>query len=72
MWFVLGLGIPELIALFTSRNTHTDNTLSNYSWIELHVSSTITVHTVAWWVSLTVTLVSLVILILHIWWHQFS
>jgi dolichyl-phosphate-mannose--protein O-mannosyl transferase len=58
-------GIPELIALFTNQA----NTLSQYSWDELHVSG-IAVHNVAWLVSLIVWLVFVVVITLHIWWRS--
>lgn len=71
-WIILAFGIPEIIALLTARATHTDNTLSNYSWSELHVSTELTVHTVAWYVSFAVWCVLVFVLTLHIWFHQFS
>lgn len=57
-------GIPELIALFTNHA----NTLSEYAWDELRVGS-IPLHTIAWYVSLAVWLLAVVILTLHIWWR---
>jgi Zn-dependent M28 family amino/carboxypeptidase len=66
-WLLTGFGIPELIALFASVSTHTDNTLSNYSHVELHVTSTMTIHTVAWYLSLAVWLMATIILTFHIW-----
>lgn len=71
-WIVLALGIPELIALLTQVSTHTDNTLSNYSWQELHVTTQLTRHTVAWYVSFITWLTVVILLTLHIWFHQFS
>lgn len=71
-WVFLGFGVPETLALLTSRATHTDNTLSNYSWTELHVSSTLTVHTIAWWASLTVWATFAIVITLHIWFRQIT
>lgn len=67
VWIIVGFGIPELIALFTSVSTHTDNTLSHYAQSELHVSSQMTVHTVAWWLTLIVWTSVVTILTWHIW-----
>lgn len=72
VFVVLGFGIPELIALLTQVSTHTDNTLSNYSWQELHVTTQLTRHTIAWYVSFITWLSAILILTLHIWFHQFS
>lgn len=69
---VLGIGVPEIIALLTQTSTHTDNTLSNYSWQELHVTTQLTRHTIAWYVSFFTWLTSIIVLTLHIWFHQFS
>lgn len=55
-------GVPELIALFTNVR----NTLSDYARLELNVSSTMSVHTVAWWVSLTAWLLFAVVITFHI------
>lgn len=72
IWVVLTFGVPELIALLTQVSTHTDNTLSNYSWQELHVTTQLTKHTVAWYVSFFTWLTIIGTLTLHIWYHQFS
>jgi hypothetical protein len=67
--FLIGTSLtflgPELYALFTNWK----NTLSDYSWTELHVSPGITVHTVAWYISLIAWLLVVVVLTLHIWWE---
>jgi hypothetical protein len=57
-------GIPELIALFTNPA----NTLSDYAWDQLQVGS-IPVHLVAWYISLVVWLLFVVIITMHIWWR---
>jgi hypothetical protein len=57
-------GIPELIALFTNRA----NTLSEYSWDELHING-LPVHGMAWFASLVVWLVFAVVITAHIWWR---
>lgn len=58
---------PELIALFTNSA----NTLSGYSWRELHVGRIYpSIHTVAWWVSLAAWVVSVIVVTLHIWWKS--
>lgn len=72
VWVLLGFGIPETFAFLTQTSTHTDNTLSNYSWQELNVSTMLTVHTVAWWLSFAVWCMAIFVLTLHIWFHQFS
>lgn len=66
-WIATGFGIPELIALFTAVSTHTDNTLSNYSHVELHVSAQMTIHTIAWYLSLITWSLFVVIITAHIW-----
>ena len=71
VWVILGFGIPELIALFTGKSSHTDNTLSNYSWSELHVSTMLTVHTLAWYLSFGVWVMFAFVITLHIWFRQF-
>lgn len=57
-------GIPELIAIITNPA----NTLSDYAWDELRVGS-IPVHLVAWYISLAVWLMFVVVITLHIWWR---
>lgn len=68
VWIATGFGVPELWALFSRDQAgHRDNTLSNYARTELHVSSVMTVHTVAWYLSLLVWLTVTIILTFHIW-----
>lgn len=67
VWVTLGFGVPEIIALLTERSRHTDNTLSNYSWHELNVSTQLTVHTLAWWFTFIPVCVIGAVLVLHIW-----
>ncbi len=62
----LTFGIPELAALFTNAK----NTLSAYAHEELNVSAHMTVHTVAWYVSLAAWLFFVVIITIHIWSNQ--
>lgn len=57
--------VPEVIALVTNWR----NTLSNYAWTELNVSPHITVHTIAWYISLIVWLLFVVVITAHIWWE---
>ena len=57
-------GIPELIAIVTNSA----NTLSDYAWNELRVGS-IPLHTVAWYISLAVWLMFVVVITAHIWWR---
>lgn len=64
---VIEFGIPEFIAIITNPA----NTLSDYSWDELHVGS-FPVHTLAWYVSLIIWLSFVVIITMHIWWRQFT
>lgn len=54
---------PELIALFTN----VQNTLSDYARYELNVSAQVTVHTIAWYVSLIGWALFVVVISLHIW-----
>lgn len=59
-------GVPEIYALFT--NVY--NTLSWYAWKELHLSASVNqgMDTVAWWCSLALWLVFVVVITGHIWW----
>lgn len=59
--------IPELLALFTNGK----NSLSQYVWDELGVSPHMTMHTVAWWVSLIGVLLAFAIVVAHIWFREF-
>jgi hypothetical protein len=68
IWLLLAFGIPELIAIFTKGpGAHLDNTLSNYSRSELHVTATLTRHTIAWYLSFLTWSVFAGIITLHIW-----
>lgn len=67
LWLLTGFGIPELIAIFTQVSTHTDNTLSNYAQHELGVSAQLTIHTIAWYLSLIVWVLLTTLLTWHIW-----
>ena len=55
--------VPEIIALVTNWR----NTLSQYTWKELHVDPHIHVHTIAWYISLITWLLFTIIITLHIW-----
>lgn len=57
--------IPEIIALITNAN----NTLSDYSWRELHVGGAFshTQHTAAWWISIVAWALAVIVLTAHIW-----
>lgn len=59
--------IPELIAFFTNKA----NTLSEYSWDELHVGA-LQVHTISWYLSLGTWVLFVVLITLHIWWRTFG
>lgn len=59
----LTFAVPELIAI----GTNVKNTLSDYARAELNVAPHVTVHTVAWWVSLLVWALFVVVISLHIW-----
>lgn len=62
-------GIPELYALATNPA----NTLSDYSWGELHVGRSYPpLHTVAWFASLVIWLVFVVVITWHIWWRSIT
>lgn len=67
IWILCGFGIPEVLALVSKVTNHTDNTLSNYAHVELKVSTQMTIHTIAWYLSLLVWLLSTTILTFHIW-----
>lgn len=56
----------EIPALLTNAK----NTLSDYSWYELHLQPGITQHTVAWWLSLLAWLLFAVIITGHIWFRN--
>lgn len=58
--------VPELYALFTNVL----NTLSDYSWFELHVRPGINRHTIAWWISLSAWAVFAVVITGHIWFRN--
>lgn len=65
-WIILTsltFGVPELIAIFTNVK----NTLSDYARYELNVAPHVNVHTIAWWISLVVWLLFVVVITLHIW-----
>lgn len=55
--------IPEIIALVTNFR----NTLSQYSWAELHVNPHIAVHTMAWYISICGWLLFVIVITAHIW-----
>ena len=66
-WIILTsttFGVPEIIAIVTNYL----NTLSEYARYELNVAPHVTVHTVAWYVSLIVWLLFVVVITAHIWW----
>jgi hypothetical protein len=72
LWVGLGFGIAEILALFTKSSTHIDNTQSFYARSQLHVSTQLTIHTVAWWASFLVWVVFVFVITLHIWYDQFG
>jgi hypothetical protein len=55
--------VPEIIALVTNFR----NTLSQYSWNELHVNPGIAVHTLAWYLSLGGWILFVIVISAHIW-----
>ena len=55
--------IPELIALFTKVSTHTDNTLSGWTW-----ETEPPTYTWEWFLSLALWLGVAIWLTVHIWW----
>lgn len=66
----LAIGIPEVYAI----TTNTANTLSWYSWTELHVRpvTPFTRHTAAWLLSQGLFAVGVFWLWAHIWYAQFK
>lgn len=60
---VIAFGIPELYALFTNPG----DTLSDYSWAELHITHGIPFHSLAWGMSFCCWLLFVVVITLHIW-----
>lgn len=58
--------VPELIAALGNVR----NTLSDYARAELNVSPHMTVHTVAWYVSLAGWLLFVLVITAHIWWGK--
>ena len=58
--------VPELIAVFTNVS----DTLSDYARAELNVTAQMTVHTVAWYVSLAGWLLFVLVITAHIWWGK--
>lgn len=70
-WFILTVvvlfGVPELWALATNSF----NSLSDYSWAQLHVGQKYPlIHTVAWFASLIIWLLFVVVITWHIWWKS--
>lgn len=60
-------GAPEIYALMTNPA----NTLSDYSWAELHVGRSYPpLHTLAWFASLVLWLLFVVVITWHIWWRS--
>ena len=72
LFVILGFGIPETIALLSGRSAHTDNTLSNYAHYELHVSTQMNQHTVAWWLSIAAWSLFVWVITAHIWFDLLS
>lgn len=67
----LGFLIPEVIALATNAK----NTLSDYAWYELNITTPherFSAHTAAWFLSLGMWLVIAVWLTYHIWLETFT
>jgi hypothetical protein len=60
--------IPEIYALFTNAA----NTLSEYSWDELHVTGFQHVHSLAWYFSLISWILFFVVITMHIWFRRFT
>lgn len=56
----------EIIALVTNAA----NTLSDYSWYELHLRPGLSVHTVAWYLSFIGWLLFVVVITWHIWFRS--
>jgi hypothetical protein len=72
-WFILAVvlafGGPEIYALCTNHL----NTLSDYSWAELHVGRSYPpLHTFAWFASLITWGLFVVVITGHIWWRTIS
>jgi hypothetical protein len=65
VWLLIGLGVPELLALFNESKI--DNTLSYYAQTQLHLTGTITRHDIAWYLSLLCWAMVTTILTWHIW-----
>jgi hypothetical protein len=61
----VAFAIPEIYAIITNVS----NTLSDYSWQELHVGRIWPVHTIAWYCSLAVWGLFVVVITAHIWWR---
>lgn len=60
-------GGPEIFALITNPG----NTLSDYSWAELHVGRSYPpLHTIAWFASLVMWALFTVLITWHIWWRS--
>ena len=72
LWIIIAFGIPETIALLTRPMTHLDNTLTRYARDELNVSTTMTIHTVAWYLTLIVWIGVVIFLTGHIWFNLFN
>ena len=64
---VLLFGVPELIAIISGNVA---NTLSDYSWDQLDVHGFTHVHDIAWFASLGVWLLFVVVITAHIWWRS--
>lgn len=67
----IGFLIPEIIALITNYK----NTLSDYAWYELNVTTPqepFNQHTAAWFLSFGVWIVIAIWLTYHIWFERFT
>jgi hypothetical protein len=72
-WFLIVTSIGTLVPEIYALCTNSANTLSDYSWRELHVRAGIpfSAHTAAWLLSLGVWALLIFWVTEHIWFYRF-
>lgn len=68
--FLIVTSLLFLAGELTALATNARNTLSDYSWFELHLRPGISVHSMAWYLSFTGWLLFVVVITWHIWFRS--
>lgn len=74
-WFLILVSLAFLIPEITALITNVKNTLSDYAWYELDITTpkeAFSAHTAAWFLSLGMWAVIAVWLTYHIWFERFK